>query len=434
MELLRFSEIIIPTTRQRRNFDERKMQSLKDSIRLRGLLHPIVLRNASPILVVGERRFRAMQYLAAEGVGFSCNGTEVPSGMVPCLRLAELSPLELEEAELEENVIREDLSFAEKAAAYKRLDDLRRAQAAARGEVHTVKDTATEILGVDAVGYPAQEIRDHILLASHLDDPEIAAAQSAREAMKLLRKKTDAANFAAAAQAAPPSHSLHTLYREDCRSILPSLAAESFSCIVADPPYGVDADSFGEQAGNRHTYSDSPELARALYSFLADESFRLAARAAHLYVFCDVRRFMELDSLFTIAGWRVWPTPLIWAKGGGMLPDPDHAPRRTYESILYAIKGEKKVSMVAPDVITIAMVSSPRRGAEKPAALYNELLRRSTLPGDSVLDPFCGTGPIFEAATKLKLRATGIELDPVAQGIALSRMAEPAPEKGLLEI
>jgi site-specific DNA-methyltransferase (adenine-specific) len=271
-------------------------------------------------------------------------------------------------------------------------------------------------------------------LADFLEDPEIAAAPSAKEAMKILRKKQSAEHFYTLSSTAPASHSLHILHQGDVRVLLPREPDETFTCIIADPPYGVDADTFGEQAGNRHTYSDNEEVSRALYSFLSLESFRVASRQAHLYLFCDFRRFLELDLEYTLAGWKVWPFPLIWNKSGGMLPDPEHAPRRSYECILYANKGQKKVQFIASDVISISLVGTPRRGAEKPADLYIELLRRSTLPGDSVLDPFCGTGPIFTAASKLKLRATGIEIDPVAQGISLERISVPAPALGILDL
>ena len=60
--------------------------------------------------------------------------------------------------------------------------------------------------------------------------------------------------------------------------------------------------------------------------------------------------------------------------------------------------------------------------AQKPVALYDNLLRRSARAGDYILDPFCGTGPVFPAAHALRCRATGIEIDDVACGIAANRL------------
>jgi len=60
--------------------------------------------------------------------------------------------------------------------------------------------------------------------------------------------------------------------------------------------------------------------------------------------------------------------------------------------------------------------------AQKPVALFRDLLSRSARPGDTVLDPFCGTGSILEAAHDLKVKATGIENDPTSYGIAARRL------------
>jgi len=65
-----------------------------------------------------------------------------------------------------------------------------------------------------------------------------------------------------------------------------------------------------------------------------------------------------------------------------------------------------------------------RHAAEKPVDLYEDLLLRSAKPGNRVLDPCCGAGPIFPAANRLSLYATGIELDPNLGNISLSRFEE----------
>jgi DNA modification methylase len=62
--------------------------------------------------------------------------------------------------------------------------------------------------------------------------------------------------------------------------------------------------------------------------------------------------------------------------------------------------------------------------AQKPVALYTDLLRRSCNPGDRVLDPFAGTGTIFPAAHSLKIFATGVEKNQSAYGIAVRRLKE----------
>jgi DNA modification methylase len=122
-----------------------------------------------------------------------------------------------------------------------------------------------------------------------------------------------------------------------------------------------------------------------------------------------------------LANWTVFPTPLIWDKANGMLPFPEHGPRRTYEAILYAWRGDRKTLCIKSDVIRVSPVHDLKVGAQKPVALYLDLLSRSARPGDSVLDCFGGSGPILVAANRMRLAATYIERNEDAYNIALSR-------------
>jgi DNA modification methylase len=105
-------------------------------------------------------------------------------------------------------------------------------------------------------------------------------------------------------------------------------------------------------------------------------------------------------------------------------PWPQQGPQRKWQLILYAIKGEKYAKRLAPDVITCT--SDPNLGhpATKPVKLLVDLLSRSCTAGDTVLDAFMGSGSLVVAAHQLKIKATGIELDQGAYGIACKRLGE----------
>ncbi len=62
--------------------------------------------------------------------------------------------------------------------------------------------------------------------------------------------------------------------------------------------------------------------------------------------------------------------------------------------------------------------------AQKPVALLRELLSLSFHPGETILDPCCGSGTIFAAAKPLSLRATGIEMDEGSYLLAKERMSK----------
>jgi DNA modification methylase len=413
--------IFIPDNRQRREFNESQINDLATSIRVHGLFHPIVCAQEGNRyrLVAGERRLRAITSLADLGVSYTCGTQGVPSGSVPVTLLSELDPLTLREIELEENTIRVDLNWQDRARAVAELDALRKEQ----NPLHTTSDTAREIFGYS--GSASEKVREASLLTEHLSDPDVQKAKSHSEAVKVVKKKLEAAHRAKLAAEVDVSKTPHTFLLGDSLSLLDTLQP-GFDCIITDPPYGINADDFGDQANTPHFYEDSLDYAIECYSTLAEKAYSLSAEKAHFYAFCSVEHFHTLRIEIEQRGWRVWPRPLIWSKGpsAGMLPRPEHGPRYTYECIIFASKGDKPTQCVKPDVIAIPPVSDKVHAAEKPVEIYLDLLSRSCLPGDRILDPFCGSGVVFSAANKAKVIATGIELNPIHEAVCKLRMEE----------
>lgn len=424
MKTIPLSSLVIPENRQRRVFDEKKLQELANSIMSKGLLHPPVVRydGEQYILVAGERRTRAITSLSTIDVGVTCNNEEVPAGFLPITLLADLDPYSIREAELEENTVRDDLTWADKARAIAELDSLRADQAKDAGLPHSARDTASEIIGREAQGSEITKVTEAVIVAKHLHDPDVAAAKTQKEAVKIIKKKAEAAHREVLAANFDIQATPHRLEHESAFSFAESLPDSSIDVILTDPPYGIGADGFGDMAGTTHDYTDSPDYAFDCYRLVAEQGFRVAKDKAHCYVFLDPRYWSEISMYFVLAGWNVWPTPLIWNKTNGMLPKPEHGPRRTYEMILFATKGDRKVLRVAPDVITCPLVTDRDHGAQKPILLYKDLLSRSALPGNTVLDLFAGSGTIFPAANSLKLVAQACEINKEYYNLALSRI------------
>jgi site-specific DNA-methyltransferase (adenine-specific) len=90
--------------------------------------------------------------------------------------------------------------------------------------------------------------------------------------------------------------------------------------------------------------------------------------------------------------------------------------------ILYAIKGNKPVTHIYPDVIAVPSDEATYHGAQKPVALYENLLQRSVKPGDTILDSFAGSGTIFPAAHRFKCSAVGVEQSAEYYGLCLKRL------------
>lgn len=415
-------DISIPENRYRREFDPRKLEELKQSILRSGLLHPPVVEKTgdSWVLRAGERRLRVLRDIAKEGIRFRCGMEEHTGDLVPVTEMATLSDLQRLEIEVEENVVRTDFTWQERSAALAALHELRTRQ----NPQQTIGDTASEVLGKPAKGDQRTVVSDALILSKYLNNPEVAKAKDAKEALKIVRRQTEAVHQAKLAQTFDLTKVKHKLLLEetDGLSQLAGLPSESFDVIVTDPPYGVGADNFGDQSSTGHNYEDSKTHFDKLMQDLPEQLYRVAKAEAHLYLFCDQRRFEQLSTHFVLAGWTVWPTMLIWYKSNGMLPMPDFGPRRTYECILYAYKGSKRVLQVKNDcIVKIPGIKKLRHAAQKPVALYCDLLSRSARPGDAVLDCFGGSGPILVAANRQRLIATYIENDKEAFNIAVGR-------------
>lgn len=432
MKSIAISAVKIAENRQRRSFDAAALHELAESIRERGLFHPIILRVVGDdyVLVSGERRLRAITDIYGLGGRFSHDGQEVRADSIPYTLLGDLDALAAEEAELEENTHRNDLTWQERAAAHARIKSLRDKQAAARGEPPvTTADIAAEVRG-SSEGVNQETTRRELIVAKHLNNPAVAAAKTVDEAFKILRKEESRQKDRALGELVGRTFTadIHSAINGDSLEWLAAATSEQFDVILTDPPYGMGADEFGDSGGlaaGAHGYKDSLENAIKCYTVLAAEGFRVAKPQAHLYAFCDFDQFHFIKLEMEAQGWWVFRTPLIWHKPSGMrAPWPEHGPQRKYETILYAVKGKKPVLKMAPDLIAYQPDTNLGHAAQKPVALYRDLLLRSVRPGDSVLDPFCGTGPIFAAAHELKCKATGIELDTASYGIAVKRIEQ----------
>lgn len=428
METIRIDEIIVPDNRQRRTFSDEALAELRESVSRTGLLHAIILRNDGRTLVAGERRLRALKDLTRP---YYYHQTEIPAGYIPFTRLRDLTPLQLEEAELEENIIRVDLPWQEKDRALARLHRLRTEQASERGEVQTKVKTVAELIahGVSGVTHPAR-ISDAILVADHLDDPTVAGAKSRKEALNIIKHKVQREFNATLAesweQQVADGAARFDFRHGDCRELLPTIRDNSVDVILTDPPYNIRADKMrpmsGSQSGLRHDYDDSSETIVEIWQSIFRQGFRVAKHEAHLYMFCDFKWWMTLYAMANNAGWTSWPRPIIWDKsGGGMLGDSEHGPRMTYECILYARKGNRKVTAVYPDVVRFPSAAE-HHAAEKPVEVLKNLLVRSVRPGDVVLDPCAGSGSTIFAADELNCFCIAFEKEKIHYDTALARI------------
>lgn len=188
---------------------------------------------------------------------------------------------------------------------------------------------------------------------------------------------------------------------------------EPIDLIVTDPPYGVSWQSGRRtEKFSRLTGDDSSLVGLAGIQ----ESLRFLKNNRHVYVF---GRF-DLSSL-PIGG----RTELIWDKGmlgpGDLsLPwGPQHEPIQFGVFIpSKANRGRgdgrlaarlRKGSVLRDDRLNSKGVKL--HPTEKPVNILRELIESSSCLGETVLDPFCGSGSTLEAALREGRSAIGIEIE-----------------------
>ncbi|MBR6921682.1 MAG: ParB/RepB/Spo0J family partition protein [Clostridia bacterium] len=111
VSVLPVSDIEANKGQPRKTFDEKSIEELAESVKVHGIIQPIIVRAAGDgfyVIVAGERRYRAAKLAGL---------TEVP------VIITELSSAEAAEVALVENLQRTDLNPIEIAEAYKALTD-----------------------------------------------------------------------------------------------------------------------------------------------------------------------------------------------------------------------------------------------------------------------------------------------------------------------
>lgn len=183
-----------------------------------------------------------------------------------------------------------------------------------------------------------------------------------------------------------------TIYHGDCAEILPAL--EPVDLLVCDPPYGMGFRSNHRIVKHRRIAGDE-----AFPTWLLAAAMAKARRAA--YVFC------RWDNLSDLPG---KPTSVLaWVKNNWSMGDLKHEHGRQWEAIaFYPLAGHEFVKRI-PDVVHADRTGNDLHPTQKPVPLLRQLLACNR--GDTVLDPFMGSGSTLVAAKDLGRKAVGIEVD-----------------------
>jgi DNA modification methylase len=106
---------------------------------------------------------------------------------------------------------------------------------------------------------------------------------------------------------------------------------------------------------------------------------------------------------------------LVWDKNAQGMGDLNHNWCYTHEFILYAKKGRRRLNKRSLSVLHYPFhgdFSKTIHPTKKPIGLCNELILNSTQEGDTVLDPFLGSGTTLRSCRETNRNGIGYEIDP----------------------
>lgn len=204
---------------------------------------------------------------------------------------------------------------------------------------------------------------------------------------------------------------------DDCFNYLSRLEDKSISLIVTDPPYGLDIARRGSlsirgASSKSHTFTKSN-----WDTFIpTSEYFNEIIRVSVNQIIWGGNYFAHL--LPASQGWLVW-----WKKDGlprGTFADCELAwtsfarPAQVYNSRWHGFIRDSREDRVA----------HPTQKAED---VMRWCIEQFSKPGDTILDPFMGSGTTGVACKNLGRNFIGIELDPEYFRIAKERVEAATP-------
>ena len=211
-------------------------------------------------------------------------------------------------------------------------------------------------------------------------------------------------------------HAGITIYHGDCREILPGLCAADH--VICDPPYDEKTHK-GARYGLRETSSeiefdpiDPAKVAPMLIS----------ACSSWVVAFCA----LEMFGAYRDAAGDHWVRAGFWRRTNGVPQFTGDRPGQPGEGIAIMHAGGKKSwnGHGRHDFWEFPIVSGGPHPTTKPLPLMASLVSDFTQPGQTILDPFMGSGTTLRAAKDLGRKAIGIEIEERYCEIAARRLAQ----------
>lgn len=442
-----------------RDLDEDHVEDLMQSIRDNGLMQPIVVRSYdNPTLVAGEHRREAFSRLSKEDPQFSKIPTiDFHEFLVEQGKLQpdeELSPGDYIRYEVEENVRRLSMSWQDRALSIYKYHKLSKQDAGGKGETWSQSQTG-ELLGLGQ-----SYISKVLLVAKRLKaepNGEVANADSLLTAFKILlteqKEKASKEHLKRLQErrqsiskqpqgikeeldnmtVKPPESDdeeastdvselfdkdmLYSLYyKGDALDVLKTISqAGPIHHIITDPPYGIDMDNLFQKNISRIVDTHKvPENIQLLTAFL-QVAYDVIDPRGFLCMWYDLDHHEKLQTMAKKIGWKVCRWPFVWCKSsscGNQAAAYNFTKSTEVCMILRRSEESVLVNKQGNNFIVCPAKNDTGHPFHKPGVLWERLIDAVSYTGQTVVDPFAGSGSMLATALLMERSPIGVELDP----------------------
>jgi len=212
------------------------------------------------------------------------------------------------------------------------------------------------------------------------------------------------------------------LMKGDCLERMKEIESGSVDMVLTDPPYGMDFQSNRRVVTKKFKKIENDTNTYWLPAFLS-ECYRVMADDTSLYCFCSWHKIdlfkQEIERLFKIKN------VIVWVKNNHGSGDLKAAYAPKHEFVIYAHKGRSLFrSKRVADVMEYPKIHSSKlvHPTEKNVDMLELFIANNSDTGQTILDPFMGSGTTGVAAKNLNRKFIGIEMDSEYFKIAKERI------------